>query len=101
MLARILLLHRHQTRLESPSTPFDGLFLEAGAGPHYPRYNIFVDVRVNPLLKDFIMKFFMITNESFILDDVMKTENWEKMKEENLAELFELQQMVFGTAETD
>ena len=43
----------------------------------------------------------MITNESFILDDVMKTENWEKMKEENLAELFELQQMVFGTAETD
>ena len=47
------------------------------------------------------MKFFMITNESFILDDVMKTENWKKMKEENLAELFEFQQMVLSTAETN
>ncbi len=42
----------------------------------------------------------MLTNESFILDDVMKTENWKKMKEDNLAELFELQQMVLSTAET-
>jgi hypothetical protein len=37
----------------------------------------------------------------FILDDVMKTENWKKMKEENLAELFEFQQMLLSTAETN
>ena len=62
---------------------------------------IFVDVRVNAFwIKFRLWIFAIIANESFILDDVMKTENWKKMKEENLAELFDLQQMVLSTAET-
>ena len=36
--------------------------------------------------------------DSYILDDVMKTDNWTKMKEENPTALCDLQQMVLSIA---